>query len=396
MLRELIEGANLPFNASTITELAAQALRHGMTWTVFRPEHNVFLAEGNRHVLRLTSLSPLTFEYIPYSPSECGIFNSIYISSPLVDKLFFGILPGCGRLHLLDYPMGTTENVYHTMHTLDPTGSATKKIRDNRHPDYAPKTLFGFSDIIPLAAPMLRNRGSTVVRLPIPAEYTTGLLTHKEGFIIFRHRLNAFIASPQYTGSPTSPVPAEIVWVREKYHALMQRFREWEDEVLANKQINNRSMAFLDACHDAWDHCTAYFETLNSQHGTSFYRDLMASHLTHAVNWWHQAWNKIHDGKAREHYGVRDYIAEGMHMYWDYLDLVVKEMEGRGWEKVGKEALREAWVVMIFRGFCWWRCHWMMEGEDMCEAPERLPEEYYVESCDMEEREGFANGEEVE
>ncbi|KAL8800563.1 MAG: hypothetical protein Q9200_007204, partial [Gallowayella weberi] len=71
------------------------------------------------------------------------------------------------------------------MYTLDPTGTATKKIRDNRHPSLAPKSLFGFSDIIPLAGAMLRgyDPSCTLARLPIPAEYTTGLLSHQESFV---------------------------------------------------------------------------------------------------------------------------------------------------------------------------------------------------------------------
>ncbi|KAL8715324.1 MAG: hypothetical protein Q9225_006407 [Loekoesia sp. 1 TL-2023] len=364
-------------------KLATQVLRHGMTWTVFRPEHGVFLAKGNGHVLRLKPQQSLIFEYIPIPPSKAQASNAVCISSPLVDRLFFGILPGYRLFHLPDYHIGTTADIYATMYTLDSTGSATKKIRDNRHPSFAPKCLFGFSDIIPLASPMLRHRNSTIIRLPIPTEDTTGLLTHKEGFVTFRHRLDQLIASPQYTESPSLPVPYMVSCVRAKYHELMQQFQEWEDEVLANKQVNNRSMEFLDACHAAWDYCTTYLYSLVTTYGTLFYRDLMAAHLKNAVNWWHQAWNRMRAGTARDNYGLRDYIAEGMHLYWDYLELIVEEMEAKGWLHVQREVLREAWVVMVFRGFCWWRCHWMMEGQDMCDPPERMPSEYYVEMTEI-------------
>ncbi|KAI4184123.1 MAG: hypothetical protein L6R41_004962 [Letrouitia leprolyta] len=374
------------FIAETIIELATQALRQGMTWTVFRPEHGIFLAEGNGYVLRPKLQQRLEFETIPLPPSETQVSNEVYIPSPLVDKLYFGIIPGYRLFHLPDYRIGTIEEVYATMHSLDPTGSATKKIRDNRHPSFEPKCLFGFSDIIPLAAPMLRHRNSTIIRLPIPAEYTTGLLTHKEGFIIFRYRLDELIASPQYTESPSLPVPEMILWVRAKYHELMQAYPEWEDEVLANSSINNRSMAFLDSCHEAWDHCTTYHYSLITTYGKNFCLDLMAAHLKNAVNYWHQAWNRMRAGTARDHHGLRDYIAEGMHLYWDYLELVVEEMEAREWGDVRREVIREAWVVLIFRGFCWWRCHWMMEGEDMCGAPERLDSEYLVEGFEDDKR----------
>ncbi|KAL9001621.1 MAG: hypothetical protein Q9188_005411 [Gyalolechia gomerana] len=382
----MIKSQDPLFSADNIAELATQALRQGMTWTIFRPEHGIFLAEGNGYVLRPNLQQGLTFEIIPLPPSKTQVSNDVYIPSPLVDKLFFGILPGYRLFHLPDYRMGTTADVYATMHSLDSTGCATKKIRDNRHPSFAPKCFFGFSDIIPLAAPMLRHRNSTIIRLPIPAEYSTGLLTHKEGFVIFHHRLDELIASSQYTESPSLPVPDMIVWVRTKYQDLMQEYPEWEDEVLANKQINNRSMEFLDSCHFAWDHCTTYLYSLITLHGKLFYRDLMAAHLKNAVNFWHQSWNRIRAGTARDNHGLRGHIAEGMHLYWDYLDLVVEEMEARGWTNIPREVLREAWVVMIFRGFCWWRCHWMMEGQDMCEAPDRLSSEYYVENSEEDER----------
>ncbi|KAG6999492.1 hypothetical protein G7Y79_00034g069150 [Physcia stellaris] len=386
-----IEQHKPSFKASTTTELATQAIRHGMKWTIFRPEHGVFLAEGNGYILRPckvegppTQFDPshlsISFEIIPDPSTISQESNTVYIPSPLVDALFFGILPGYHPLHLPNYRIGTTADVYTTMTSLDPTGTATKKIRDNRHPSFAPTCLFGFSDIIPLAAPMFRQRNSTIVRVPIPAQYTVGLLTHKEGFVVFRHRLAEHLASLE------TPPPPMLSWVQDQYLQLMRAWPEWEDEVLANSQINNRSLEFLDACHDAWEHCSQYLEALETRYAARghFYRDLMAAHLKNAVNWWHQAWNRMREGTARDNYGLRDYIAEGMHLYWDYLetDLIFEEMRReRGWE-VEKEVVREAWVVMVFRGFCWWRCHWMMEGQDMCEAPERLGSEYYVELGD--------------
>ncbi|KAL8812506.1 MAG: hypothetical protein Q9223_007275, partial [Gallowayella weberi] len=54
-----------PFNATNLGHLAAEALRHGMTWTIFRPEDGTFLAEGNGHTLRLKLPTSYTFEYVP-------------------------------------------------------------------------------------------------------------------------------------------------------------------------------------------------------------------------------------------------------------------------------------------------------------------------------------------
>ncbi|KAL8675746.1 MAG: hypothetical protein Q9186_007634 [Xanthomendoza sp. 1 TL-2023] len=53
-----------PFDAINLGQLAAGALRHGMTWTIFRPEDGTFLAEGNGHTLRLKTPPSYTFEYV--------------------------------------------------------------------------------------------------------------------------------------------------------------------------------------------------------------------------------------------------------------------------------------------------------------------------------------------
>ncbi|KAL9591575.1 MAG: hypothetical protein Q9179_007586 [Wetmoreana sp. 5 TL-2023] len=286
------------FKASNVIELAAEAIRHGMTWTVFRPEHGVFLAEGNGHVLRQVPQASLIFEYISDPHSQPKIPDSLYVRGIAVDKLCFGILQGQRSLNLLDYRISTTADVYSTMHLFDPTGTATKKIRDNRHPSFAPKCLFGFSDIIPLALPTLRETlcNIPVIRLPIPAQYTRPMVSQ----------------------------------VQHIYRCMQQDYPEWEDQVLANCQINNRSPDFLYACESAWCGCTDYFHGLISAHGEYFYRDLMAAHLKNAVNWWHQAWIRIREGTALDNYGLRVHIAQGMHLYWDYLELVVGEMRERG------------------------------------------------------------------
>ncbi|KAL8799380.1 MAG: hypothetical protein Q9182_005922, partial [Xanthomendoza sp. 2 TL-2023] len=355
-----------PFEATNLGHLAAEALRHGMTWTIFRPEDGTFLAEGNGHILRLKLPPTYTFEYIP-QPVPAEVSNSLYVASPLVDKLFFGILPGDPQLNLPDYHIGTNAEVYRTMYALDPTGTATKKIRDNRHPTLAPKSLFGFSDIIPLAGAMLRgyDPSCTIARLPIPAEYTTGLLTHQESFVVFRHRLDAFLASSPHhltqnttttnpnsdsdTDSETpSPPPSVLQKIRTMYHDTMTHFPEWEDAVLANSQINNRSPHFLARVLQTHRECTAYFQRLHSQLADdTFYPDLLATHLSHAVNWWHESFARIRSGTTRPHYGaVRTHIAEGMHLYWDYLDSVVEDMQAKGWIEsvVPREMLKEAWV----------------------------------------------------
>ncbi len=111
---------------------------------------------------------------------------------------------------------------------------------------------------------------------------------------------------------------------------LMMRFPDNEDEVPVNKQNNSRSTGFLDASHFAWDYCTFNIHGLKMCYDQHFYRDLIAAHLKNAVNWWHRAWNRMRAGTARDNHGLEDYIAKGMHLYWDYIELVVNGMHGRG------------------------------------------------------------------
>jgi hypothetical protein len=60
-----------------------------------------------------------------------------------------------------------------------------------------------------MAAPMIRRKYSTVIRVPMPTEFAAGLTSQQEGFVIFYHRLQAYIktnggiegVSPKSNGS---------------------------------------------------------------------------------------------------------------------------------------------------------------------------------------------------
>lgn len=140
-----------------------------------------------------------------------------------------------------------------------------------------------------------------------------------------------------------------------------------------------RSLGFLERVHDVFDGTTGYFRGLEERGKGFRYRHLVAAHVMHAVRYWNDAWANIRGDEGRgthEWYGLRDWIAEGAHMYWEYLPKVVQEVRRRGCE-LGEEVLREAWVVMMLRGFCWWRCHYMMPGQDMVKDEKRVDSKYW-------------------
>lgn len=152
---------------------------------------------------------------------------------------------------------------------------------------------------------------------------------------------------------------------------MLSKHPEWESETLANTQGNNRPLPFLDLVQESHDITTEYF--LNLQRTNRLrYSYLVDAHLIHAaIHYWGDATQHMRENKARfDPSWMRDWIAEGAHMYWDYLPRVVQAMTGgkTRYEIVRGEEdalVQEAWIVMMFRGLCWWRCHWMEAGEMM-------------------------------
>lgn len=432
-----------PFAVTNISDIAILARRLGMVWKDFRPDDGILRAEGNGHMFTSTMARSIgiVLQYMQSGPrvisggdekNACEMAlrkNSLYIPVGEADSMGFGILPGFRSLQIAEFRIGTIDDVLSTMDSLDQSGRSSNKIKDIRR--ISPRVTFGFSDLIPLACPMIRLRGSSIIRLPIPSEYSVGLTCHKEGFVIFHHRLKQYIAERD------GNVSKQTLWVLRQYEELKEQYRIWEDEVEANEQGNGRDVAFLEKVHTCWEDATKYFIRLQEQSagGRFRYTDLMACHIIHSINYWGDAWARIRGDdetwKAREHFGLRDWIAEGMHLYFDYLPLIAAEMRskvgggldggfgrgrrGDGYGDVEEEVdevgggssgsnrrgagdgngdgngdakgdadvdadawVYEAWFTMIFRAFCWWRCHYMMPGQDMVSTPSILPARYWM------------------
>jgi hypothetical protein len=338
-----------PVVVTALPTVAVLARRLGMIWSEFRPERGVLHAEGNRQMLT-TRMTPSTSTSIVlrYSverndgvTAETCTKNEFYVPVSEADAMGFGILRGCRSLGMPDFCIGTIEEVLDTMDALDPSGRATKTLRDVRRLE--PNVTFGFSDLLPLAAPVMRLRGSTIIRLPIPTEYCVGLTCHREGFVIFRHRLGNYKArlladasgkdmhsedqqgkvdgragaySPSGSGGAAGEGARQNLnrwhyssihsrsqtdWVLAQYDRLRQGWSYWEDEVEANRLMNGRDLAFLEQVHDCWDATTEYFQHLEQRHAGFRYRDLVASHVRHAVHYWADAWARMRNEGECDH-----------------------------------------------------------------------------------------------
>ena len=99
-------------------------------------------------------------------------------------------------------------------------------------------------------------------------------------------------------------------WVLKRYEQLESRYNDWENEAENINRVNGRDLSFLEEVNDCWDAATDYFVRLQERHHLS-YLDLMASHISHAVNYWCEAWQRLKEGNARDNYGLRALVAEG-------------------------------------------------------------------------------------
>ena len=340
-------------------------------------EDGLMRAEGNGHVISSTLARSLgvVLHYMHVegdgSSDRNQITQATYIPTRKADMMMFGIIsPPYSLISEKHFTIGHIDEIYATMDRLDPSRRASRKIRDVR--GIEPSCTFGFSDLISMGSDMLRQRGSRIIRLPIPSEYCVGLTCHKEGFVVFYCRLKQYIAERTLPGDASD----QIKWICGRYEALKEQYPEWEDEALANEQRNSRNVEFLDTVQSYWDSTTKYFLEAENDKQKGFYYNLMAMHISHAVNYWGDAWSNIRNNKTRDHFGMRDWVAEGAHLYWDYVPHICTDMRKRGFD-FDDERIYEAWITMMFRAFCWWRCHYMIPGEDMPSGQRTLPSRYW-------------------
>lgn len=182
-------------------------------------------------------------------------------------------------------------------------------------------------------------------------------------------------------------------WVLARYEVLKSTSAAWEDENLAMKDFGKyRDKNFLTLVHDCFDETTKYFEYQHDKYiefltgdGGLHYNEIVYAHLVHAVRFWGDATRNMREGKARfDSSWMRDWAAEGAHLYWDYLPSIRDWINNRHKRKnkpvVPAALIDEAWIMLMFRGFCWWRSHWMdlsETRENSGKAKTRLPSRYW-------------------
>ena len=240
-----------PFVVITVSNIATIARRLGMSWEIFDPEGGTMRARGNGYGIFSRSGWPnrLVLQYQPISVNDSSFTDlELYVPTREADMMGFGCLPGCHNLNIPIFKLGTADDVYTTMDMLDSTGKASSKLRDMNSllvGKWDAHCMYGFSDIIALAAPMIRYRHSTIIRAPMPAEYCSSLLSYKECFVVFHNRLKECV------GARSADVPFEQTdWVLEQYERLKARYSQWENEAENSSRVNDRDLNFLEEVHN--------------------------------------------------------------------------------------------------------------------------------------------------
>lgn len=213
---------------------------------------------------------------------------------------------------------------------------------------------------------MMRQFGSSLIRIPQPSEYVVGLTQQEEGFVVFHRRLRDLIAERDTRGDHVSDQARSIL---RQYERLKDTYgAQWEDQHECNKRINDRSVEFLDDVHQQHDAALEYFKTLQKKYcsGDEVFRytDLMYSHIRYATNYFPEAMTRINakPPTTRDHYGMRvaGWITEGAHIYFDNIPKVVADMKRKGFDNA--EVTEDAWLTMMWKAFLWHRSHFMVPG----------------------------------
>ncbi|KAL8962019.1 MAG: hypothetical protein Q9183_005217, partial [Haloplaca sp. 2 TL-2023] len=272
-----------PLAGTNIGDIAIIVQRLGMKWQTFKPEEGEMRAEGNGHVIYSTFVRSLgTILHYAHEPSKPLVFSSNpaeglqheleMIQGQEADAMRFGLVRACHTWSHLR--VGTIHEVLATLDDLDPSGTASKKVRDNRQ--FESTATYGVSDLIPIVMPLLSQKGSDQIRLPVPTEHPIGLMTLKEGFIVFRQRLEQNIDGIFRDSSRAS-------WILEAYDSLHADYDLWENGIDASSPTRPDWPEFFDKVYDLWHELADYFRHLGSDEKDRIdYGDLVASHIKYA------------------------------------------------------------------------------------------------------------------
>jgi len=233
---------------------------------------------------------------------------------------------------------------------------------------------------VPMVAPWLRQRASTISPYPRPCPYTYGLTWYCAGYRAFYDRLQNYHADGKSTGPDDRP---STRWVEATYKALKARFVDEWDGISPN--LDNRGVEFFDTLEGHYNQTTGYFNEralpttpptpsdTNEREGKFSYLDLVTAHLREAPRSYSDAQERVNNNTLewKEHMFDWPWRGQAMFYYWKYMPDYVRYMRDiKGYQ--GDDAtVEEAWIILVFRAFLWQRTHVGLANEPA------LPSKFY-------------------
>jgi hypothetical protein len=295
--------------------------------------------------------------------------DTSYLPVGGVSDLAFGIVPGNISLGSWQRSVGSDRKIFKFLDFLDNTGVQNLNLSKNLKEamEDKPGWIPGFNDIIPLTAPKLSQKTTFLRNIPKPNVYFPGLLRTKEGLISFTNRLRIYVNEQSDSASPQLKNVLAKIDSLEQHEIWKSEDSAWACLRMIGRDVNSAiklDFPFQDEVHRALDETEAALVDMRKIKDT-FYVTLLTEHIRMAIGV-HKDVKKIED-KAKEEreteqtkFGEirrdgRRWLSISMDKYWNGLsDLKKRVAEDTGCKE---QEAGDAWVMMIFRAFCWHHCH---------------------------------------
>lgn len=345
-----------------------------MQWKEFDPDKGIFRADGSGHLLtsrNVTSIGTcLEFaitgsieDLFPNPDTAYRVaLDTSYLPVGGVSDLAFGVVPGNNSLSCWDRSVGSDGKIFEFLNFLDNTGVQNldlSKMLKNAMED-KPGWIPGFNDIIPLTAPKLSQKTNFLRNIPMPNVYFPGLLRTKEGLSSFAKRIRIYVDQQKDSASPQLKNILAKINSLEQYEIWNDKDSAWACLRAIGRDVNSAiklDLPFQEEVHRALDETEAALVDMKGKIKDSFYDTLLVEHIRMAIGV-HKDVMKIEAKEEHEteiRWDGRRWLSISMNEYWKGLsDLKKRVAKYTGCKE---QEAGDAWVMMIFRAFCWHHCH---------------------------------------
>ncbi|KAJ4286688.1 hypothetical protein N0V90_012940 [Kalmusia sp. IMI 367209] len=301
-----------PLATSTLNNIILLGLRLNMQWRSLDLEKGVFIADGNGYSLSSIDVRGLGITF-NFSVTGAHDVNFKCVPSKAVDKLMFGIIPGCPELVRRDFRLVSRDRraaPWPSLSLLGDLGIGDWRLRNEivqkRFQEPHNDLIILLSTFLPLhGCPMLFNYSPlwTNESIVSPFHFFEGRLALLESL---EDRIKD---APKHEASKT------LQKVMQNFNDIRRDWRhdffdKYEDSVIEGDD-NEKKMKLADACRKIFNWTTTYFqgkglEEVKHEENTikdSIKPDLPQNetpdHAHHGEEDGRYDWSKIHDNRTR-------------------------------------------------------------------------------------------------